>query len=207
MNLPCRTKRAAVIDCSHCQEERFIVRIEITSSKNNMQFKVSEDAIKKIAEWLTVIDEEAYDYQIRTGLFFKGSKNPIDDSLLNRIKQRAERDGVKRPYEGASGGETAYTFSLTDKGPMLKAYHYLTKRTLTIKDTPAAGDKRKKQELTTMYSISESEFRRLEEWKQTEEDSGDDYVYSFGPTSIGISVKVRNHRTKAVIDLTDYDSW
>jgi hypothetical protein len=186
-----------------------IVKIAIASSKNNMQFKVSEDINKKIKAWHTLIDEAAYDYQIRTGFISKWHKARIYNGLLDGMKWRAEKEGVKRPYAGAIGGGTSYKFSITDKGPMLRIYNYLTKRTLTVKNMPAADDNKKKQKLLIMFSMSGSEFKQFKEWKQTEKGHGDDcdYVYCFGPTSIGACIEVRNRKTKAVIDLTDYDSW
>lgn len=36
---------------------------------------------------------------------------------------------------------------------------------------------------------------------------GGAYRYTFTPTSIGVVFKVENIATKAVLDLTDYDSW
>jgi hypothetical protein len=36
---------------------------------------------------------------------------------------------------------------------------------------------------------------------------GGGYTYRFTPTSLGVIVQIENNVTKAVLDLTDYDSW
>jgi hypothetical protein len=181
--------------------------IEIRYCKNKVKFKISEAANEKIRKWRASIDEEAYDYQICTGFISKGNKTVINSKLLDRIKQRTKKDGIKRPYEGASGGGMSYSFSITENGPVLKAYNYLTRKSLTIKRTPTPDYRKNMQKSIILFNLSGNEFKNLKAWKQIEQGNDCDYVYSFGPTSIGDSVKVKNRKTKSVIDLTDYDKW
>lgn len=185
------------------------IETTLTKTKSRMQVRVSEDVLRKIDDWRKVMDEEMYHYQIATGFIVMGSKDKLPTEVLTRIKSRAEENGFKRPYTGASGGAVSYRFSMTKDGSVLEVYNSMNKKTLTIKNEPVQTTDQQKLKLVKLWDILPKEMKRLNEWKLTVEGQGydSDYIYDFAGTSLGSSIKVMNKRTGAEIDLTDYDSW
>ena len=62
----------------------------------------------------------------------------------------------------------------------------------------------------TIFTISESEMKKLKEWQEKIKDlygEYGNYTYSFTPTGIGDGIKVKSHLTGLELDITDVDSW
>jgi hypothetical protein len=60
------------------------------------------------------------------------------------------------------------------------------------------------------FAISEVENEKLKEWKEKIKDLYGEYgtyTYSFTPTGIGSSIRVKSHLTGLELDITDLDSW
>ena len=62
----------------------------------------------------------------------------------------------------------------------------------------------------TIFTISESEAKKLKEWQEKIKDlygEYGNYTYSFTPTGIGDGIKVKSHLTGLELDITDVDGW
>lgn len=65
-------------------------------------------------------------------------------------------------------------------------------------------------EPTRIFALSETEEKKLNEWKEKIKDLFGEYGlydYTFTPTGIATIIKVKSHLTKTEIDLTDVDNW
>lgn len=185
------------------------IKIASTRAKDSMQFRVSKDVLSKVKEWIRVTSEEIFNHQITTGFLMMGSKEKLPVDILKRMKSRAAEDGLRIPYTGASGGAISQRFSKTKEGYVLEVYNSMTKKALTINNEPVQPTDQKKPRLVKLWDISPNEMTQLNAWKQTAEGQGDDsdYIYDFAGTSLGSLIMMMNKRTRAEIDLTDYDSW
>lgn len=60
------------------------------------------------------------------------------------------------------------------------------------------------------FSLNLKEYEKLSEWKEKIKDLYGEYgtyTYSFTPTGIGSSIRVKSHLTGLELDITDVDSW
>jgi hypothetical protein len=60
------------------------------------------------------------------------------------------------------------------------------------------------------FKLDSYQIKKLEDWeKKIKEEHGEygTFTYSFTPCGMGTAVKVRSHKTKKTLDLSDVDNW
>jgi len=144
--------------------------------------------------------------QIETGAY---GRLEVPQHMIASMKKMEKDYGRKRPYYGAIGGAYRYDFRLTASGASVKIINGATGDFLEIESDPSAIHRGEQNVLQKIGELTSEEVLKITVWKNTEGKKGSDtdYIYQFGSTSLGLTSKVLNDKTKASIDLTDYESW
>ncbi len=180
--------------------------VKIAASGGKMIFGVSGAVASKMSAWERELDEKIYTAQVETGSY---GRLTVPQHRIARMKKMAKNYGRKRPYYGAGGGACSYEFRETASGAAVKIINHATGDFLEIEGDPSAIHCDEQNALRIIRELTSEDVLKVTAWKNTEEAKGSDtdYIYQFGLTSLGLTSKVLNGKTKASIDLTDYESW
>lgn len=180
--------------------------VEIVAAEGKMVFRVSGAVARKMSVWERALDEKIYTAQVETGAY---GRLTVPQHRIASMKKMAKNCGRKRPYYGAIGGACSYEFRVTASGAAVKIVNDATRDFLEIEGESSAIHCDEQSALQKIRELTSEEVLKVTAWKNTEEARGSDtdYIYRFGLTSLGLTSKVLNGKTKASIDLTDYESW
>lgn len=202
--------------------------VQIQKSDTGVSFCVMGETFQQISRWEYSVDKKAFEEQLATGYTQAGLKIP--DTFFEAM-QRIQQRGEIQPYFGVGGGRGCFNHQfqvLFSGGCVVKVKHPEMKDTIEItlpqdKTKPLlkflcfvypsnpnhldSCDKPHDNEL--LYKISGKEFQNLRAWGSWVEAQAltSRYVYTFGPTSLGVYVTVKDTETNDEINITDYSGW
>jgi len=180
--------------------------VKIAASGGKMMFGVSAAVARKMTEWERALDEKIYAAQVETGAY---ERLKVPQHMIVHMEKMEKDSGRKIPYYGAIGGAYCYEFRLTASGASVKIVNDATGDFMEIESDPSTIYRDEQSVLQKIGELTSIEVRKVTAWKKTKEGRGCDvdYIYQFGSTSLGLTTKILNDKTKASIDLTDYGSW
>jgi len=167
-------------------------------------FECSKEAMDRIKQWQQETDEKLFMAQIEEDSELSLSAPHI----VERMKNRFNKEGIKKPYYGAAGGAYSIEFGFKDAVAFVRSVNGMTKESFEILNNNEPLTASDNGDLLS-YRLSKEEMTKFNAWRQTEEGQGnlEDYVFSFWSASLGGGVIIRNMRSSAELNTINYDDW
>jgi len=160
--------------------------IEMEKFEDRLEFRVSGETLRKLADWEYAVDEMVFNEQLETGSYQGMYK--IDDVML-MVMKRAKGEGQIMPYYGAGGsrGACVYVFKPTLSGCSIKIEHTVTKECMELSEIEVASDEITTSDEEFKFLIMGREYKNLRAWKNWNEAKAftPKYAYRFGQVSLG----------------------